>query len=99
MQSIEVEQGEAVIAQMRWADKGGAIDLTGRTLAITDAYPAALMDGTVEVTDAENGVATLTIPGALARAMGRGRTNWIRVAMSLSGGELDATPPIWIEVR
>jgi len=98
---IEISKGEGVRAEMRWTNKGDGtpIDLTGRTLAIVEAYPVALTGGTCEVLDATDGRAAIVIPTELAAQMGVGRTNWIRIGMSLPGGELDTTPQIWIEVE
>lgn len=97
--AIEINRGEGVRAEVRWTNEDGTpIDLTGRTLSIIEAYPASLADGTLEATDAVDGRAELVIPAALAPTMGGGRSNWVRLAMSLPGGEIDTTPPIWIAV-
>lgn len=99
MEAIEINHGEGVRAELRYTDEGGAIDLTGRTLSIVEAFPAALTQGEVALVDAAQGVAELRIPAAVAAAMGGGaRSNWVRLGMSLPGGEVDTTPPIWISV-
>lgn len=97
--AIEINRGEGVRAEVRWTNEDGTpIDITGRELSISDAYPAALLSGTLTATEAQDGRAELVIPAALAPTLGGGRTNWVRLAMSLPGGERDTTPPIWIAV-
>ena len=98
-EAIEINRGEGVRAEVRWTNEDGTpIDITGRELTISDAYPTALTGGTLTATDATDGRAELVIPAALAPTLGGGRTNWVRLAMSLPGGEPDTTPPIWIAV-
>ena len=98
MNSIELNRGECLRVQAAWTDEGGPVDLTGRTLEITEAYPRALQGGTATVTDAEAGEFEIFIPESLMAAAGSGRVNWIRIAMSLPGACKDATPRIWISI-
>lgn len=52
MSAIEITRGECLRVQGTWTDEAGPINLAGRTLSISEAYPAALTGGTVTVTDA-----------------------------------------------
>lgn len=53
MSAIEITRGECLRVQGTWTDEAGTpIDLTGRALSISEAYPAALTGGTVTATDA-----------------------------------------------
>ena len=99
METIEVNRYECVSAEIRWTNEDGTpIDLTGRTLSVIEASPAALTQAVVTITDAANGEAELFIGREHARALGVGRVNWIRLAMSLGSTCLDTTPTIWIQV-
>lgn len=98
MSEIEINKGECVHAEMTWEDEEGPIDLTGRTLAIVEAYPAALTGGTVTATDAVAGKADIHIPAALTAQMGEGRVNWIRLGMQLPNGCMDTSNKLWITV-
>lgn len=97
--SIEVARGECLRAEGAWTDdEGAALDLTGRTIRISEAYPMALTDGEVTVTDATSGKFDIFIPAEVMSSAGRGRVNWIRVEMSVPDGCADASERIWVEV-
>ena len=99
METIEVNRYECVAAQLRWTNEDGTpIDLSGRSLAVIEASPKALTQAVVTITDAANGEAELFISKELARALGVGRVNWLRLAMTLGDTCLDTTPHIWIQV-
>ena len=94
MQMVEITKGEGVHIQLRWADAGGPINLTGRTLQILEASNPALLQGQFDVPAPATGEARLDIP-APGLALGR---HWIRVGMTLPNGRMDSTPRIWINV-
>lgn len=95
---IEINKGECLHAKLTWTDEAGPIDLTGRTLSIVEAQPASLLAGSVTVTDALAGLAELDLDTATAASLGAGRTNWLRLGMTLDGTCIDTTPRIWIAV-
>ena len=99
MSAIEITRGECLRVQGTWTDEAGPIDLTGRTLSISEAYPAALMAGTVTVTDAAAGEFEVFVDAETMAKAGMGRTNWLRIAMELPGGCPDTTERFWVEVK
>lgn len=99
MNAIEINKGECLRAEIVWSDDAGPIDLTGHTISIVEAVPDALTAGTVDITDAAAGKATIRIEAATAAAMRAGRASWIRLGRTQPDGCLDTTPQIWICVR
>ena len=97
--AIEISKGECLRVQGTWTDETGTpIDLTGRTLSISEAYPAALTGGTVTVTDAAAGEFEVFVDAETMAKAGMGRTNWLRIAMELPGGCPDTSERFWVEV-
>ena len=99
MSAIEITRGECLRVQGTWTDEDGPIDLTGRTLSISEAYPAALTGGTVTVTDAAAGEFEVFVDAETMAKAGMGRTNWLRIAMELPGGCPDTTERFWVEMK
>lgn len=100
MSAIEITRGECLRVQGTWTNEDGSpIDLTGRVLSISEAYPPALMAGTVTVTDAEQGKFELFVDAETMTKAGMGRTNWLRLAMELPGGCPDTSERFWVEVK
>lgn len=103
MDTIKINQHEGLRHQLRWQANGQPFDITGMAIDIVDAHPRALMEGTVEIQPADEdpatwGIAHMLIPGSLFAKALLGRSAWIRLGLRLSDGELDTTPPIWIEI-
>lgn len=97
--TIEATQGACIDFQATWTDENGdVIDLTGRTLSVPDAYPAALSGAAHTILDAANGISQVAINTAIANALYDGRRNWIRLAIS-DGACLKVTPKLWINVQ
>ena len=99
MSAIEITRGECLRVQGTWTDEAGPIDLTGRSLSISEAYPAALTGGTVTVTDAAAGEFEVFVDAETMAKAGMGRTNWLRIAMELPGGCPDTTERFWVEMK
>ena len=99
MSAIEITRGECLRVQGTWTDEAGPIDLTGRSLSISEAYPAALTGGTVTVTDAAAGEFEVFVDAETMAKAGMGRTNWLRLAMELPGGCPDTTERFWVEMK
>lgn len=100
MSAIEITRGECLRVQGTWTDEDGTpIDLAGRTLSISEAYPAALTGGTVTVTDAAAGEFEVFVSAETMSKAGMGRTNWLRIAMELPGGCPDTSERFWVEVK
>lgn len=95
---LKADKGECLSYQLEWADEGGPIDLSGYELSILEAYPAALAAGQHIATDAAGGVSELFIPATVMASAGRGRVNWLRMAVSIPGGCPITTPRIMVEV-
>lgn len=96
--TLEINKGEGVYAELLWDDEGGPINLTGRTLSIVEAHPAGLVDGRIEVVDPLAGKGWLIIDPPVSHLLRPGRTNWVRVGLLLSNGRWDTSPKIWIDV-
>lgn len=98
--AIEINRGDHLRAEVNWTNDadGTPIDITGRTLEVLEAYPRALLSGTVTVLDGPTGKSELYIGEEAMAAAGAGRVNWIRLAMRLPSGDVDASPRIAIEV-
>lgn len=94
--TIQIDKGEPLRAELTWTDEGGAIDFTGYTLEIMESYPPDL-GGAVVITDATQGKASLRIP-ATAK-WGIGRVNWVRIGLFRGGACEDATGRIWVAVQ
>jgi len=99
MSAIEITRGECLRVQGTWTDEAGPIDLTGRTLSISEAYPPALTGGTVTVTDAAAGEFEVFVDAETMAKAGMGRTNWLRIAMQLPDSCPDTTERFWVEVK
>lgn len=99
MSAIEITRGECLRVQGTWTDEAGPIDLAGRALSISEAYPAALTGGTVTVTDAAAGEFEVFVDAETMAKAGMGRTNWLRIAMELPGGCPDTTERFWVEMK
>lgn len=100
MSAIEITRGECLRVQGTWTNEDGSpIDLTGRTLSISEAYPGDLMAGTVTVTDAAAGEFEIFVSAETMTKAGMGRTNWLRIAMELPGGCPDTSERFWVEVK
>ena len=99
MSAIEITRCECLRVQGTWTDEDGPINLAGRTLSISEAYPAALTGGTVTVTDAAAGEFEVFVDAETMAKAGMGRTNWLRIAMELPGGCPDTTERFWVEVK
>ena len=100
MSAIEISKGECLRVQGTWTDETGTpIDLTGRTLSISEAYPPALAGGTVTVTDAAAGEFEVFIDAETMGKAGMGRVNWLRLEMTLPGGCPDTSERFWVEVK
>ena len=97
--AIEISKGECLREQGTWTDEAGPIDLTGRTLSISEAYPPALAGGTVTVTDAAAGEFEVFVDAETMAKAGMGRTNWLRIAMRLPGGCPDTSERFWVEMK
>ena len=98
MSAVEISKGECLRVQGTWTDETGPIDLTGRTLSISEAYPVALMAGIVTVTDAAAGEFEILVSAETMAKAGMGRTNWLRIAMELPGGCPDTSERFWVEM-
>lgn len=100
MSAIEIARGECLRVQGTWTNEDGSpIDLTGRTLSISEAYPRALESGTVTVTDGAAGEFEIFVDAETMAKAGMGRTNWLRIAMELPGGCPDTSERFWVEVK
>ena len=99
MSAVEISKGECLRVQGTWTDETGTpIDLTGRTMSISEAYPPALAGGTVTVTDAAAGEFEVFVDAETMAKSGMGRTNWLRIAMELPGGCPDTSERFWVEM-
>ena len=99
MSAVEISKGECLRVQGTWTDETGTpIDLTGRTMSISEAYPPALMTGSVTVTDAAAGEFEVFVDAGTMAKAGMGRTNWLRIAMALPRGCPDTSERFWVEV-
>lgn len=96
---LTADKGECLSYQLEWRNEDGTpINLAGYELSILEAYPAALKDGQHTATDAAGGVSELFIPATVMASAGRGRVNWLRMAVSVPGGCPITTPRIMVEV-
>ena len=73
LDQIEITRGGCLRVQGTWTDEAGPVDLTGRTLSISECYPQALMDGTVNITDAEQGEFEVFVSAETMAKAGMGR--------------------------
>lgn len=97
--TIEITAGSCIEGQATWKDDAGTpINLTARTLTITDAYPPALASATHTVVNAAAGVSEFSISTGVAASLYSGRRNWFRLAIS-DGTHQQVTPKIWIDVQ
>lgn len=100
MTTITINKGEGILLELEWTnDDGTPIDLTGRTLGIEDAYPKALLAGTVSILDPLLGTGSLDVPPEIAAVMRAGRSSWVRLYMDLAGESRDTSSKIWIDVE
>ena len=94
-----ITRGSDVSLTVTITDEGGAVDLTGRELALFDVN--SVLDGRVVATisDAANGVISLFIEGTDPLPLGR-RTFRLQVNNSLSpdGADSIGLPPFILEV-
>lgn len=97
--TITINKKEGVYAEVLWADEGGPINLTGRTVEVTEAYPPELADGQVDITDPEAGKCRLILDPPVSQHLQLGTANWFRLGLLLPNGRWDTTPKIWINVE
>lgn len=100
MSTLVISKGEGIHAEIHWRNEDGTpIDITGRALGISEAFPPELEAGTVTLVDAVAGVGLLEIHAELADCMRHGRASWIRLYAQLPDACRDVTPKIWVDVQ
>lgn len=100
--AIPVSRGECLDEQGAWTDQDGTpIDLTGETITIFGAKPAALNGGTVTVLAGTGGLFTIHVDADLMALAPLGRLSYFRLALSQAATPdcPKTTPPIWINVQ
>lgn len=96
MDSIIINKGECLHVTLDWDNEDGTpINITGRTFTVFEAAP--LFTAVFTVTDAVNGKVEMQVTDT--SMLNLGRSNRFRISMSVDGGCVDTTPPIWIDVK
>ena len=97
---IKITRGESLDVEGVWTnlDDGSPVDMSGRTMRIVEAQPAALTNGTVTITDVAEGKFDVYIPASVMAKAGMGDANWIRLGLDLRDGCPNTTTRIWIEI-
>ena len=94
--SIIINRGECLDVGLLWTDtNGAAINITGRTFAVLEAFPA--FSAVFTITNAVGGAVSMHV--ADTSMLRLGMTNSFRVSMALPAACLETTPPIWISVQ
>lgn len=97
------QRGQALALQFAWKTgsvEGPALDLTGVDVTVRESNRDVLLDNAVvTVTDAENGISTLSLNEAEAMLLGAGRTNWFRLEAQWPDDSNRVTTKIWINVQ
>lgn len=93
--TIITNKGQCLRFDGTWPDEDG---LAGKTIAVVDAYPAALTGLVVTITDEAAGTFSGFADAGISAALRSGRVNWIRLGLSSGGTCVDTTPQIWINV-
>jgi hypothetical protein len=92
----KLNKGSCLNIQLAWKDENGvAIDITGRTFAITES--SVPLVAAFAIVNAVGGLSSMSIADTSPFRVGR--TNWFRIGMLLAGGCTDTTPQIEVDVQ
>ena len=100
--AILIDRGDTLSFTGTWTDeKGVALNLTGCTIAISEASPDSVKDeASVTITDAVHGTFQFRMDADLAeKAFWPHRWGYVRLAITSPNGDVDATPMIGIKVQ
>ena len=99
--TVSMNPGEGLRLDLAWKDAAGAaLNLTGKTAKLSEAFPTTLIAAAVFTTISDAlGTKRLEIPAAVCKTLPLGRLSWVRIELVSADGYGDTTPQLWIDVQ